>query len=150
MKRFARGGLAVFAVAIVALVAIRLVSGSGSAAPKPPIFEGAPATLEEASVKAQAEDRYVLAYATADWCGPCQHFKATTLVNSDVEGWIREHTVPVYIDTDKNPSDAGSLNVTSIPATYLLKDGEVVRSIIGAVPADDFLAALRESAAQKS
>ena len=117
--------------------------GAGGVAPKPAMFESAPATLDDALAKA-GEKGLVFAFATADWCPPCQHFKRTALVDPVVEKWVREHAVPVYIDTDHNPGDAQRLQVNGIPQTTLLRgDGTVLVREVGAMSAEQLLAALR-------
>jgi thiol:disulfide interchange protein len=117
--------------------------GAGGVAPTPAMFESAPATLDDALAKA-GEKGLVFAFATADWCPPCQHFKRTALVDPAVEAWVRENATPVYIDTDHNQTDAQRLNVSGIPQTTLLRgDGTVLVREVGAMSAEQLLAALR-------
>lgn len=117
--------------------------GAGGVAPTPAMFDGAPATLDDALAKA-GENGLVFAFATADWCPPCQHFKRTALIDPAVEAWVRKHATPVYIDTDHNPRDAQTLKVNGIPQTTLLRgDGTVLVREVGAMSAEQLLAALR-------
>lgn len=116
---------------------------AGGVAPTPAMFEGAPSTLD-AALAAAGKDGLVFAYATADWCPPCQVYKRTTLVDPAVEAWVRKHAIPVYVDTDHNAKDAATLGVRSIPQTTLLRgDGTVLVREVGALRADELLAALR-------
>ncbi len=120
--------------------------GAGGVAPKPALFERTPATLDDALAEAGANG-LVLAFATADWCPPCQHMKRTALVDPAVETWVRENAVAVYIDTDHNQSDAERLNVRGIPQTTLLRgDGTVLMREVGAMSAEQLLAAMRGAA----
>jgi thioredoxin 1 len=60
----------------------------------------------------------------ADWCGPCKQL-APTLDELSKEVEI------VKIDVDKNPNDAGSMGVMSIPTLVLFKDGEPIDKLVG-------------------
>lgn len=142
--------VAVIAVVVVGLGALYLRANTGpgahsGAAPLPAMFDGAPATLDDAKAKA-GEGGLVFAFATADWCAPCQHFKRTTLVDPAVEAWVRAHATPVYVDVDQNPQDTTTLGVRGIPHTALLRaDGTVVRTFVGVVPAEELLRSLRDA-----
>ncbi|MFG0274096.1 MAG: thioredoxin family protein [Phycisphaerales bacterium] len=110
----------------------------GRTAPTPPAFDTG-LTLASAVDTARSGDRYVLAVATADWCAPCQGYKRGALVDPRVEAWIEDHAVPVYINIDESPGDARLLDVQGIPATYLIRDGQVVARASGAMGAGALL-----------
>lgn len=110
----------------------------GSFAPTPPVFDEG-LTLNQGITRAEKGGRLVLAYASASWCGPCQTYKRTTLIDKDVVAWIRRHAEPVYVNIDRQPTDAQQLGVASIPATILLKDGKEVARLTGAASAEEFL-----------
>ncbi len=117
----------------------------GRVAPTPGVFrEGS--TLATAIDRAAAEGKPVLALVTADWCPPCQQLKRETLTDPAVAAWIEANTVPVYIDSDKNPDDARSLLVTSLPTTLLLRDGEIIGTRVGYAGAEDYLRFLKDTA----
>ena len=40
----------------------------------------------------------------------------------------------VKLNTDENPAVTGKLGITSIPTMHLYKDGEIVKTIVGAMP----------------
>lgn len=118
-------------------------------APKPAMFEEGVETLASAKAKA-GKDGLVFAFATADWCLPCQQFKREALVDPEVERWVRENATPVYIDVDHNPSDAEALQVRSIPQTTLMTgDGRVLVREVGALSADELLKALKSAASAR-
>jgi len=141
IKAILVGVLLIGAVALLINVLIGV-----RAAPTPDAFVNE-RTLTEAIETAGAQDRHVIAVATADWCAPCQHYKRDALADADVGAWIEANAVPVMVDvTDGPPPDAGMLNVGAIPATYLLRNGEVVATRVGAIPADDLLTWLKSEA----
>jgi thiol:disulfide interchange protein len=109
----------------------------GSAAPVPPMFEEK-LTLAQASSKAGESSRVVLAFATADWCGPCQAFKKGALRDPKIEAWVREKAVPVYIDVDRN-SDAKELPISSVPTMFMIRGGTIIGTLSGSVDADDMM-----------
>lgn len=120
-----------FALLIIAL-AVLINAFLGRGAPVPPMFDSAP-RLAEAIGESEESGRVVLAVATADWCGPCQSYKAGALINDRVEAWVAENAVPVYIDVDRNREEAERLGVRSIPATFLIEGGEVVAKVEGSM-----------------
>lgn len=137
------------AAAIVGFVGLRAVLGVG-VAPRPAVFADSPASLRQAMERAKQEGKLVFAFATADWCGPCQRFKRTALVDPRVEALLQERTVPVYIDVDKAPEDAAALAVMGIPSSNLLTpEGEIVARMEGAVGASALLRWLQK-ASQRS
>ena len=64
----------------------------------------------------------------ADWCGPCKML-APVLENLSREYEGRATILKVNVDND--PGLARKFGVVSIPNMYLLKDGEVVGSLLG-------------------
>ena len=135
------GILAGFAVLLLLWQFVR----SNAPATTPPMFEGAPVTLREASQRA-GEGGLIFAFATADWCGPCQHYKKTALSDPRVTDWVKANATPAYIDTDRNASDAQTLGASAIPMTVIMTGGgEVLASATGAMPADRLLSMLEDA-----
>lgn len=135
------GILAGFAVLLLLWQFVR--SNAPTAAP--PMFEGAPVTLRDAAERA-GEGGIVFAYATADWCGPCQHYKKTALSDPRVTEWVKANATPAYIDVDRNATDAQTLGASAIPMTVILNGrGEVLASATGAMSADRLLSMLDEA-----
>ena len=70
----------------------------------------------------------------AAWCGPC---KAIAPVIDEIaveyEGKIKVGKV----DVDKNQNTAMKYGVRSIPTLLIMKSGEVVNQIVGAVPKEN-------------
>ena len=67
----------------------------------------------------------------ADWCGPC---KMMSPVIEELAGEY-EGTVKVgKLNVDEQPSTAQKYRVMSIPTMLVIKNGEPVETIVGAVP----------------
>ncbi|MBS0188024.1 MAG: thioredoxin family protein [Planctomycetes bacterium] len=131
----------------VTLIVLQKLSGAGTA-PVPAVFDQG-YTFEQAVAKGRSEKKPVLAFATADWCGPCQAMKREVLSEQSIEGQIRRDFVPAYVNIDKEPAAAQALKVFSIPATIVLWDGKVVARMEGMMPHDSYeqwLAAARDQA----
>lgn len=122
---------------IAAAVPIGLTLMRSGAAGKPAMFaEGL--TLASAVERSKSSGRPVFAYATADWCGPCQHFKANTLSHPAITALVQERTHAAYVDVERDAAGAEALSVTSIPAFAILRNGLVVAKGVGAMPPDEF------------
>ncbi len=67
----------------------------------------------------------------ADWCGPCK-------MVAPIVAELAEEYAGVYkigkLNIDNEPDTAEKYRVMSIPTLMILKNGEVVDKIVGAVP----------------
>ncbi|MEL6583322.1 MAG: thioredoxin [Pseudomonadota bacterium] len=67
----------------------------------------------------------------AEWCGPCKQIGPALEELSDAyDGKVKIAKVNV----DENPATPQQFGVRGIPALFLVKNGEVVSSKIGAAP----------------
>ena len=73
----------------------------------------------------------------ADWCGPC---KMMAPVLEKVAKAYEGKLEVVKVNVDDEMELARDFNVVSIPNMFLLKDGEVVNSILGYHPEKDIVA----------
>lgn len=63
----------------------------------------------------------------ATWCGPCQMFAPILEeISSEVE--------VIKVDVDQDREFAKSLGVQGIPATFIYKDGKLVKNFSGYLP----------------
>lgn len=128
--------LGVAAAIIVSILLVQRLAGGG-VAPTPEVFQGR-TSLEDAITEAAKTDKIVLAFATADWCGPCQRMKRTLLVEPSIVAQINRDFLPVYVDIDRDKSAAARLATFSVPTTVILKDGKQVARMEGLIPYDAY------------
>ena len=71
----------------------------------------------------------------AEWCGPCKRLGPT------IDQLASEYSGKVTIgklNVDDNPGTAMKFQIRGIPAVLLFKGGQVVESVVGLAPKDDF------------
>ncbi len=101
--------------------------------------------IQEAVAEGAAVGKPVFAVVTADWCGPCQAYKRGALADAEVQRVLEAGYVSVMIDSDEQPESAMALGAGAIPATFVLRDGEVVGGFTGARSAEEVLELLDEN-----
>lgn len=141
-----KSGTWVLVVFVVALAGIAGWKFMRPPAPTPGVFAQG-TTLASAIERSAAEGKPVLAVATADWCGACQSYKRGALADDRVAAAIEQRTIPVYINVDDDPADAEKLGISAIPATFLIRDGQVIDKFTGAIAPADLLEWLDRNAA---
>jgi thioredoxin 1 len=77
----------------------------------------------------------------APWCGPC---KSIAPVLEEIANEYTGRLVVVKINVDDNPKTPTQYNVRGIPNLVLFKSGKVSEQIVGAVPKDQLVTAIKK------
>lgn len=81
----------------------------------------------------------VLADFWAEWCAPCRAMSPyVDKAAQEFEGRLKV----VKVNTDDNKEVSARYGITSIPTFLLIKDGEVVKHLIGSQPYDELKKAI--------
>jgi thioredoxin 1 len=76
-------------------------------------------------------DKPVLVDFWAEWCGPC---RAVAPILDEIARDHGDKVTIVKLNTDENPAITNKLGITSIPTMHVYQNGEIVKTIIGAMP----------------
>ncbi len=83
----------------------------------------------------------VLLDCWAPWCGPCQ--RMLPVMHQLAQDLAGEVTV-AKLNVDQNPAVSRQLGIRSVPTLLLFRQGKVIGQLLGAAPADQVAAAVRE------
>lgn len=93
-------------------------------------------TDENFEAEVLKSESLVLVDFYADWCGPCKMMAPIIdELSGDFEGSVKIGKLNV----DDSPETSSKYRVMSIPTILFLKNGEVVETIVGAVPKEQLV-----------
>jgi thioredoxin 1 len=76
---------------------------------------------------------------TASWCGPC---KLVAPLMDRLADEYRDRAKVFKLDLDANKAVAKRFGIKSIPAVMFFKQGELIETVVGAKPYEEFRAAV--------
>ena len=100
------------------------------------------AGFEQEVIQASFEQT-VLVDFWAPWCGPCRLVGPTI---EEVAKTLDGEAIVGKLNVDENPEAANRFGITSIPTVLLIRDGKVVKQMVGVNSAADYVAAQRSVA----
>ena len=92
-------------------------------------FESEGTTLEQASVKAKAENKLIFLDCYTTWCGPCRRLAPV------VEELAAEYDGKVIVgkcDIEENTELTDRFGIMNVPTIVFIKDGKEVDRVVGA------------------
>ncbi len=84
----------------------------------------------------------VLVDFLAEWCWPCKILEPTFY---ELAKEFNGRMLFARVNVDENPGIAQKFNIMAIPTLVLIKNGEEVDRIIGAVPKRDILEVIKKN-----
>ena len=84
--------------------------------------------LDDSNFAAETATGIALVDFWAEWCGPCKMLAPTL---DEVAAAVGDKALIAKVDVDKAQATAVKFAVRSIPAIFILKDGQVVNQFVG-------------------
>ena len=99
-------------------------------------------TFTDTNFDDETKKGVVLVDFWAEWCGPCRRLAPTVdALASDFQG----RATIAKMNVDENPNvPASRFHVRGIPTLVVLKDGQLVDTIVGLVPKEDIVSAIEK------
>ena len=76
-------------------------------------------------------DKPVLVDFWAEWCGPC---RAIAPILEEIAAANGDKIEVFKLNTDENPATSAKYGITGIPTMNVYVGGEVVKTLVGALP----------------
>ena len=113
-------------------------------------------SLDDAIAAAKAEDKLILVYGYASWCGYCVRFDREVFTDDAVQAYVNEHFAPTRLNIEDTTTvqffDAtvtarqlgGAMGISGTPTNVFVgNDGSMITKAPGYMDAETFLYALQ-------
>ncbi len=130
-----------------------LREGSGVSLAQGVVFEPEGTTLEQAAVKAQAENKLIFLDCYTTWCGPCKKMVRETFPQESVGAYMNAKFVNLKIDMESayGAPLAKKLQVQAYPTFVIFTaNAEEINRILGYHDAESFIKVLEEKSQDNS
>ncbi|HEY0706010.1 MAG TPA: thioredoxin domain-containing protein [Polyangia bacterium] len=108
---------------------------------KPPLFQRV--SFDEATKRSEADGRWLIVDATAEWCGPCQRMDGSTWRDPEVLAWINANGLAIQVDVDAERDVAARIDIGAMPTIIAFQQGKEKDRIVGFREASALLRWLR-------
>jgi thioredoxin-like negative regulator of GroEL len=116
-----------------------LAAGLLQAAEEPALFSEL--SFDAALKQAGDQKKIVFVDFYTTWCGPCKQLDRTTWQDKAAISLLREKSIPLRIDAEKETSLAERFKISAYPTLLLVKpDGSVIDRLVGFRDAAKFIA----------
>ncbi len=95
--------------------------------------------INEAEFAAATKSGVVLIDFYADWCGPC---RTLAEILSNVDSKVGDRVNILKVDVDRERGLARRFGVSGIPKILIMKDGQVVNTMVGIRSEADLISAI--------
>jgi len=101
-------------------------------------------SFDEALKTAEAENKLVMVFFWAEWCGYCIQIRREVFTNPQVHEVFNRNFLAVSVDIEDDPKNlAKKYRARALPTMLFLKpDGEIMGFLPGAVNGESFLKVL--------
>ncbi len=112
--------------------------------------------MEDAIASAQADDKLILVYGYAAWCGYCVRFDREVFTEDAVQSYVNEHFAPTRLDLEDTTTvqffDASvtgvqlgqAMGIAGTPTSVFVDhDGSMITKVPGYVDAETYLHVLQ-------
>lgn len=117
------------------------------------VFEPEGTTLEQASVKAKAENKLIFLDCYTQWCGPCKKMTKEVFPQEKVGAYMNPKFVSIKIDMEGTYGAplAKKLQIQAYPTFVIFNaDAQEISRFLGYHAADDFIKVVEEKSADNA
>ena len=104
-------------------------ASAGDAALDPKVWHK---DLQTAHKKAQEENKPMLVVFGATWCKFCKKLEKETFSNPEMQTFVQDNFIPLYLDLGEQPKVGKILEIKSLPCTVVLSpNADLLGKVVG-------------------